>query len=112
MRYFDPETMGRVVGEVMHRTEALLFGRRTWQVMAAARPARADHRFAARMNEIPKYVASRTLGQDDLTWSGSALLPADDAIGAIRELRASEGRRWRSGQHIARRAAHRARPRR
>ena len=43
------------------------------------------------MNEIPKYVASRTLSQSDLTWSGSTLLPADDAIGAVRELRARDG---------------------
>ena len=43
------------------------------------------------MNEIPKYVASRTLTQDDLTWSGSRLLAAADAIGAVRELRAREG---------------------
>jgi dihydrofolate reductase len=43
------------------------------------------------MNELPKYVASRTLTQDDLTWSGSILLPADDVIGAVRELRAQDG---------------------
>src|SRR3712207_3810846 len=43
------------------------------------------------MNEIPKYVASRTLSQDDLTWPNSTLLPADDAIGAVRELRARPG---------------------
>jgi len=48
--------------------------------------------FADRMNEIPKYVASRTLTQDDLTWPGSTLLPADDAIGAIRQLRAQDGK--------------------
>jgi dihydrofolate reductase len=37
-------------------------------------------------------VASRTLTQDDLTWSNSTLLPADDAIGAVRELRARDGK--------------------
>ena len=37
-------------------------------------------------------MASRTLTQDDLTWSGSTLLPADDAIGAVRELRARDGK--------------------
>jgi dihydrofolate reductase len=89
--YFDQEAMGAAVGEVMAGTEALLFGRRTWQTMAAAWPARAGDPFADRMNEIPKYVASRTLGQDDLTWSGSTLLPADDTIGAVRELRERDG---------------------
>jgi dihydrofolate reductase len=36
-------------------------------------------------------VASRTLSGDDLDWPGSTLLPADDAIGAIRALRARDG---------------------
>jgi dihydrofolate reductase len=76
----------------MATTDALLFGRRTWQGMAAAWPERAGDPFADRMNEIPKYVASRTLRQDDLTWTNSTLLPADDAIGAIRDLRARDGK--------------------
>jgi dihydrofolate reductase len=91
MPYFEPETMGPAVTETMDGTEALLFGRRTWQTMAAAWPSRAGDPFADRMNEIPKYVASRTLAQDDLTWPGSMLLPAEDAIGAVRELRAKDG---------------------
>jgi dihydrofolate reductase len=91
MRYFDEQAMGPVIGEVMARTEALLFGRRTWQTMAAAWPDRAGDPFADRMNEIPKYVASRTLTDGDLTWSGSTLLPADDAIGAVRELGSRDG---------------------
>jgi dihydrofolate reductase len=91
MPYFDPHAMGSVIEEVMAGTEALLFGRRTWQGMAAAWPGRAGDPFADRMNEIPKYVASRTLSQDDLTWSGSTLLPAKDAIGAIGKLRARDG---------------------
>src|SRR5437868_6972423 len=91
MPYFDPEAMGAAIGEVMEATEALLFGRRTWQVMAGAWPGRAGDPFADRMNEIPKYVASRTLTQDDLNWSNSTLLPAEDAIGAVRELRAKAG---------------------
>jgi dihydrofolate reductase len=56
-----------VIGEVMATTEALLFGRRTWQTMAAAWPGRAGNPFADRMNEIPKSVTSRTLTQDDLS---------------------------------------------
>jgi dihydrofolate reductase len=39
------------------------------------------------MNEIRKYVASRTLGEGDMEWN-SELLPGDDALGAIRGLRA------------------------
>jgi dihydrofolate reductase len=91
MPYFDPDTMGPAVDEIMAATEALLFGRRTWQGMAAAWPERAGDPFADRMNEIPKYVASRTLKQHDLSWPGSTLLPAGDAIGAIRQLRGRDG---------------------
>ena len=91
MPYFDPAAMGPVIDAVLGRSDALLFGRRTWQAMAAAWPGRAGDPFADRMNELPKYVASRTLGEHDLGWSGSTLLPADDAIGAVRELRARDG---------------------
>jgi dihydrofolate reductase len=59
--------------------------------MAAAWPGRAGDAFADLMNEIPKYVVSRTLTQDDLYWSNSTLLPADDAIAAVRDLRARDG---------------------
>lgn len=68
-----------------------MFGRRTWRVMVDAWPGRAADPFADRMNEIPKYVVSRTLAQDDLDWSNSTLLSAANAIGAVRELRAREG---------------------
>ncbi len=90
--YFDVPTMGAAIGEVMGSTDALLFGRRTWQGMAAAWPDRAGDPFADSMNAIPKYVASRTLTQADLTWANSTLLPAGDALGAVRELRARDGR--------------------
>lgn len=91
MPYFDPTTMGAAVAEAMAGTTALLFGRRTWQGMAAAWPERAGDPFADRMNEIDKYVVSRTLEQDDLTWVNSTLLPADDLVGAVQRLRAQEG---------------------
>ncbi len=92
MPYFEPETMGPAVAETMADTDALLFGRRTWASMAAVWPTRGGDPFADRMNEIPKYVVSRTLNHDELSWSGSTLLPAGDAIGAVRELRARDGR--------------------
>jgi dihydrofolate reductase len=91
MPLFDPETMGAAIGEAMATTSALLFGRRTWAVMAAAWPARAGDPFADRMNEIDKYVVSRTLTQDDLSWRNTTLLPADDIVGAVRRLLAQDG---------------------
>jgi dihydrofolate reductase len=91
MPYFDNDVMGPAIAQGLREADGLLFGRRTWQAMAAAWPARAGDPFADRMNAIPKYVASRTLTEDDLTWDNSTLLPAGDAIEAIRGLRARDG---------------------
>jgi dihydrofolate reductase len=78
MPYFDPDTMGPAVGEIIVTTEALLFGRRTWQAMAAAWPDRAGDPFADRMNEIPKYVVRELRARDGeaLQVMGSASLAA------------------------------------
>lgn len=93
MPFFDPESMGVVIGEVMARTEALLFGRRTWDGMAAAWPARAGDPYADQMNAIPKYVVSRTLSAEEasLRWNNTTLLGGGDAIESIRSLRTSGG---------------------
>src|SRR3954465_6801326 len=92
VKYFDPETMGGAWDAVMRRSDAMLFGRRTWQVAAAAWPSQSGDPFSDRINEITKYVASRTLTEDDMTWKGSRLLGGDDAVTAVRELREREGR--------------------
>ena len=91
MTYFDPDVMGPFFDEGLKRAEACLFGRRTWQVMAGAWPERAGDPFADILNSIKKYVASRTLTQDDLTWTNSTLLSPDDAIADIAALRAKDG---------------------
>jgi dihydrofolate reductase len=83
--------MGAAIGDASANTEALLFGRRTYEGMAAAWPERSGDPFADHMNSVQKYVASRTLTQDDLGWSNSTLLPADDVVGAIRALKARPG---------------------
>jgi dihydrofolate reductase len=85
--------MGSAIDEAMQKTDAYIFGRHTWKVSAAAWPQRAGKDpFADRLNAMTKYVASRTLSQEDLTaWNNSHLLPPDDALGAIAELKAREG---------------------
>ena len=91
--YFDDESMGPAIGEVMAQTDALLFGRRTWDVMASAWPARAGDPFADQMNAIPKYVVSRTLTADEAAsrWNNTTLIGDEDPFGAIRRLREQDG---------------------
>jgi dihydrofolate reductase len=84
--FFDPEVVGGAFTDALNNAEALLFGRRTWQTMAAAWPERAGDPFADHMNAIPKYVVSTTLGEDDLTWNNTTLIPGDEAVARIREL--------------------------
>ena len=91
MPYFDPEVMGSFIGQGMGTAEALLFGRHTWQVMAAAWPDRAGDAYADQMNSIKKYVASRTLVQDELTWNNSTLLSPENAVADIAALRRRDG---------------------
>lgn len=91
MPYFDEEAMGAAIDETMNQADALLYGRRTWQVMAAHWPDQGGDPFADKINEIRKYVASRTLSQDDVTWTNSHLLPKDDVFGAVERLKAEDG---------------------
>jgi dihydrofolate reductase len=58
----------------------LLLGRKTWQLFSRIWPGRDDP-FAARMNAVPKLVASRTL-TDASAWTNSRLV--DDAVDAIK----------------------------
>ena len=87
--FFDPEIVGGAFAEALGNAEALLFGRRTWQTMAAAWPERAGDPFADQMNSIPKYVVSATLRDDDLAWDNTTLIPGDEAMSRVRDLRES-----------------------
>ena len=91
MPYFDPEVMGAAVVDGMSTVEALLFGRRTWQGMAAAWPGRAGDPYADQMNAITKYVVSRTLTENDLSWNNTTLLSGDRAVANIAALRGQDG---------------------
>ena len=92
MPFFDPEVMGAAIGEASSRVDALLQGRRTWQVMAAAWPDRGGDPFADWMNTVPKYVVSNTLTEADLTWTPTTIIRVDDLVAQVSALRAQDGR--------------------
>lgn len=70
----------------------LLFGRTTYQMMAAWWPtpiaAKAMPEVAARMNAMPKLVFSRTLASTD--WINTTLVK-DDLVGTVRRLKSEPG---------------------
>ena len=90
-RHMDLEVMGGLLTETMDQADALLFGRRTYDGMAAAWPDRAGDPYADAMNSIRKYVVSRSYTADDLTWNNSHLLEGD-AVGAVARLKEQPGR--------------------
>jgi dihydrofolate reductase len=83
--YFDEES-GQVMSEAIATFGALLLGRKTYEIFAGYWPyAPADDPIAARLNEAPKYVASRTL--EAVAWHNSTLLKGDiaDEVARLKE---------------------------
>jgi dihydrofolate reductase len=81
------DVAGAQVTAAYEGTDALLLGRRTYDIFAAFWPYQEggqDDDFATLFNRIPKYVASR--GTPDLSWAGSTQL-GPDLPTAVREIR-------------------------
>jgi dihydrofolate reductase len=75
----DKFRLGRVLDDGV-----LLLGRTTWQLFSRLWPGRDDP-FAARMNAVPKLVASRTL-TDVSAWANSRVVDGD-VVEAVRHER-------------------------
>jgi dihydrofolate reductase len=83
---FD-EGSGTAVFDQAKSMDALLLGRKTYEIFAAYWPkAPEENPFAALLNGVPKYVASRTLS-GPLAWEGSTLVTGDfaESITAVKE---------------------------
>jgi dihydrofolate reductase len=104
--------IGEIVGEWESRTEALLLGRRTYEIFAGSWGVWDENaegqqgELTRRYNRIPKYVASRTL--TEVGWQNSQLL-GPDVPAAVAKLRAEPGgeiRVWGSTKLIRTLAEH------
>jgi len=91
MQFFDPQVMGPVIGEFASRCEALLQGRRTYQVSAAAWPERGGDAFADWINGVQKYVVSDTLAEADLTWTPTRIIRGSEFLSQVAALRSQPG---------------------
>jgi dihydrofolate reductase len=86
--HFD-ESMGRTMDELMQRADALLLGRKTYEIFIAYWPHQSDEdTMAAKLNSMRKYVASRTLESAD--WNNATLLSGDLAH-EVRKLKEEHG---------------------
>jgi dihydrofolate reductase len=113
---YDAEHAGDEVGGIVAdwetRTEALLLGRRTYEIFAGSwgvwdeNAEGFEGELTRRYNRIPKYVASRTL--TEVGWKNSQLL-GPDVPAAVQRLRAEPGgeiRVWGSTRLIKTLAEH------
>ena len=87
--HFDDET-GRFVTAVFERADALLLGRRTWQIFESYWPHHDEGDPVSHgINILPKYVPSTTL--KDPAWQNSHVI-SGDVEARIRELKKQPGR--------------------
>jgi dihydrofolate reductase len=81
------EESGAVIFEEARSMDALLLGRRTYEIFAEYWPkASQESPFTGLLNGVPKYVASRTLA-GPLAWQHSTLVGGDlvESITALKE---------------------------
>jgi dihydrofolate reductase len=82
--YFD-SAQAAAATEGLAATTGYLFGRHTYEKMAAFWPNQPDaNPMAAHLNATPKYVATRTLTR--VTWAGARILDGD-LVPAVRKLK-------------------------
>jgi dihydrofolate reductase len=80
--------MGPILTAMFERADALLLGRRTWEIWEPYWPRHDDNPFGHRINVLPKYVPSTTLR--DPTWQNTRVIDGD-LEAAVRELKAQPG---------------------
>ncbi len=77
--------------EAMSRSDALLLGRKTWQIHGGAfDPMPAGDPFGDIMNNMPKYVVSTTL-TDTSAWRNSTLI-SGNVVDEVRRLKEQPGK--------------------
>jgi dihydrofolate reductase len=90
--FFDPDVVGGAWNDLAKRSEALLEGRRTWTVSAAAWSVQSGDPFADWINSVQKYVVSDTLADADLSaWPPTTIVRGADLLGTVASWRERAG---------------------
>jgi dihydrofolate reductase len=88
------DDIGAEFDQVMRESDAMLLGRKTWQIHGGAfEPMAEGDPFADVMNAMPKYVVSTTL-TDASAWRNSTLISGDEnsIVEQIRALKEQPGK--------------------
>jgi dihydrofolate reductase len=85
------DDIGAEFFQVMSESDAILLGRKTWQIHGGAfEPMEEGDPFGDLMNAMPKYVVSNTLTAAD-AWRNSTLI-SGDVMEQVRALKAQPGK--------------------
>jgi len=82
--------IGALFFEVFSQADALLLGRKTWQIHGSAFEPMEGDPFGDAMNNLPKYVVSTTL-QSAAAWRNSTLIRGD-VVESVRQLKQQPGK--------------------
>ena len=87
--FFDDKLL-EASTEWVSRAGGFVLGRRTYEIFVGSWPNSTDPEdsVAVALNQRPKYVASKSLGE--VAWNNSHLL-GDDVVDAVRRLKAEDG---------------------
>ncbi|MGW9403620.1 dihydrofolate reductase family protein [Arthrobacter sp. NPDC055585] len=81
--FADAES-GAAIMAGINQMDALLLGRRTYDIFAGYWPHRGNSNpIAEKFNSIPKYVVSRTMADAD--WDGTTVLPTAEEAAALKD---------------------------
>lgn len=80
----DPD-VGAWIAAATLRPDALLLGRKTYEIFANFWPTADASPISDKLNQVPKYVASRTM--DQASWTGTTVLDGDvvDAVTKLKD---------------------------
>ncbi len=93
---FGDAAIGATIMSSIERTDALLLGRRTYDIFSSYWPFQSmDDPVAAKFAAIPKYVVSRTIQEP--SWAGTTVLTDVAAVGPLRD-EFTEVHTWGSGE--------------
>ncbi len=91
-QFFDPEVVGDAWTRLAERSDALLEGRRTWQISGPAWSGQSGDPFSDWINRVQKYVVTGTLTDaDTAAWTPTTIIRPADLVGAVSAMRERSG---------------------
>ncbi|MBO0855970.1 MAG: dihydrofolate reductase family protein [Nocardia sp.] len=95
--FFPDAGVGEFVNELTGHASAFLYGHKTFDLFRGSWPDQTDpaNPIATAINSLPKYLASRTVDEADVSWRGeypdTAHLLKGDVVAAVRALKDEPG---------------------